>query len=394
MKDFSMRFVFDRKNETGFRDKEKIKGKKYKESGLLQIEVRQDGSDKRAWVSTDIRIRPDQFSDKMGFTCKNDDNAKSITGKARERYNKVYAFVESDKCINISYVKYWDKEDISTLSIAEFIKKEMKRNDPSYAVVEYHNSFLKRLEEFGKIRVFSDLTYENIVEFDTHLRKTISSEPTLHKRHSLFKRYIQEAINMGIYKGLNPYSIFKSRKGKSKDPVFLTEEELKRIQNYSPNYGYLERTRDLFLFQCFTGLAYIDLMTFTKDFIFEYNGRKVIQSNRTKTDESFIIPLLPEALKIAEKYNYQLPKLTNQKYNAYLKEIAKDDNVKINKPLSSHSARHTFATYLLNKDIPIETVSRILGHSNIRQTQHYAKLLAKKVIDDTNKLFEENTDKK
>lgn len=75
-----MRFLFDKKNETGFRDKKKVKGKEYKETGLLQIEVRQDGTDKRVLVSTGIRIRPDQFSDKMGFTCRNDDNAKAITG--------------------------------------------------------------------------------------------------------------------------------------------------------------------------------------------------------------------------------------------------------------------------------------------------------------------------
>lgn len=388
MKDFSMRYIFDRKNETGYRDKHK-KNKKYKEKGLLQIEVREDGTDKRAYVSTNIKLRPDQFSDKMGFTCRNDDNAKAITGKARERYNAVYAFVDSEKCINLSHVKYWNKTDVSTLSVSEFIRSEMKRNDPSYTVVEYHNSFLKRLEEFGKIITFNDITYNNIVDFDAHLRKTISSEPTLYKRHSLFKRYIQEAINRGLYSGHNPYTIFKPKKGKSKDPVFLTEEEIKLIQDYAPNYGYLERARDLFLFQCFTGLAYIDLMAFRKESIMESNGRKVIQSNRIKTDESYIIPLLPEAIKIAEKYNYCLPKISNQKYNDYLKEILKDENVRINKTVTTHSARHTFATYLLNKDIPIETVARILGHSNIKQTQHYARLLAKKVIDDTNKLFDE-----
>lgn len=382
-----MRFLFDKKNETGFRDKEKKKGKKYKETGLLQIEVRQDGTDKRVLISTGIRIRPDQFSDKMGFTCKNDDNAKSITGKARERYNAIYAFVESENCIDLSHVKYWDKADVSTLSVAEFIKSEMKRNNPSYAVVEYHNSFLRRLDEFGKIKTFNDLTYNNIVDFDAHLKKTISSEPTLYKRHSLFKRYIQEAINRGIYKGINPYNTFKSKKGKSKDPVFLTEEEIKLIQDYSPNYGYLERTRDLFLFQCFTGLAYIDLMSFSKDSVFESNGHKVIQSNRSKTEEAFIVPLLPEAIRIAEKYNYELPKLTNQRYNAYLKEILKDEKVNINKNVTTHSARHTFGTYLLNKDVPIETVARILGHSNIKQTQHYAKLLARKVIDDMGTLL-------
>lgn len=131
-------------------------------------------------------------------------------------------------------------------------------------------------------------------------------------------------------------------------------------------------------------------MAFNKESIFESNGRKVIQSNRAKTDEGFIVPLLPEAVRIAEKYNYELPKLTNQKCNDYLKEILKDEKVKINKTITTHSARHTFGTYLLNKDVPIETVARILGHANIRQTQHYARFLTKKIIDDTNKLFEDN----
>lgn len=161
----------------------------------------------------------------MGFTCKNHSNAKGITGKARDRLTEIELFVSSDRCLDLLYVKYWNKTDFSTLSVVEFIRSELKRKDASYSVVEYNNSFIKRLEEYGKIKIFEDLTYENIVGLDTVLRKTIDSEPTLYKRHSLFKGYIQEVINRGLFKGVNPYAFFKNTKGKSKDPIFLNESE-------------------------------------------------------------------------------------------------------------------------------------------------------------------------
>lgn len=386
MLDYSMRFVYDRKNETGHKDKDKSKKKKdYKETGLLQIEVRKDGTDKRVFISTNIRIKPDQFSEKNGFTCRNHDSAKTLTGKAQEKFRKIEAFVRSERCHDISDVKYWDKVDFSKISILEFIESELRRKNASVTVVEYNHSFIKRLNEYGKIKTFEDINYNNIVGLDAVLRKYITSEPTLYKRHSLFKGYIQEAINRGLFKGPNPYALFKNAKGKSKDPIYLTEEEVNKLKEYTPDYGYLERTKDLYLFQCYTGLAYADLMKFSKESIREVDGYKVIQSNREKTDENFITLFLPEAERIAIKYDYELPKITNQKYNEYLKDVAKCSG--INKPLISHSARHTFATYLLNKNIPIETVARALGHSNIKQTQHYAKLLGKKVIDDMKKLL-------
>lgn len=344
MKDYTIRFVFDRKNETGFRTKDKKKSKeshsikKFKEDGLLQIEVKKDGTDKRVYISTNIRIRPDQFDSKMGFTCKNHTNAKGITGKARDRLTEVELFVSSDRCLDLSHVKHWDKADFSTLSVIEFIKSELKRRDVSYSVLEYNNSFIKRLEEYGEIKSFEDLTYENIIGLDAILRKTISSEPTLYKRHSLFKGYIQEAINRGLFNGVNPYAFFKNTKGKSKDPVFLNEQEIELLRKYQSDYGYLERVRDLYLFQCYTGLAYADLMKFNKYSVSEVEGHKVIQSNRQKTDENYITLFLPEAENIANKYEYELPKLTNQKYNEYLKVVATGAGIK--KSLVSHSASH------------------------------------------------------
>lgn len=178
-----------KKNETGYKNKEKnkskTKGRKYKEQGLLQIEVRKEGTDKRACISTRIKIRPDQYSDKNGFTCRNHDNAKSITGRAQDRFRKIETFVSSEKCPNIDSVKYWDKEEFSSLSVVDFIKEELKRRKPSFAVVQYNNSSIKRLDEYEKIKTFSDLTYHNIVVLDTILRKHITSEPTLYKRYSL-----------------------------------------------------------------------------------------------------------------------------------------------------------------------------------------------------------------
>lgn len=383
MKDYTIRFVYDRKNETGHKGRKE--GKEYKRDGLLQIEVRKDNSDKRAWVSTGIRITPEQFDPKNGFTCKAHPQAKRLTGRAHERFKQVEDFVSSDKCKDIKDVKSWNKDSTSDLTVIDFIRDEIKRRNPSLDVVKYNNSFIRRLEEYGKIRTFKDLTYENIIGLDAQLRETISSDVVLYKRHTLFKGYIQEAIDRGVYNGINPYAFFKFKKGKAKDPVFLIEEEVEQIKKYEPFYDYLKRVKDLFLFQCFTGMAYIDLMGFNKESVSELDGHKVIRSTRSKTDESYISLLLPDAERIAEKYDYNFPKISNQKYNSYLKELA--SNVGIKKNLTSHVARHTFATYLLNKDIPIETVSKAMGHSDIKMTQHYAKLLGRKVVDDMKKLL-------
>jgi integrase len=165
----------------------------------------------------------------------------------------------------------------------------------------------------------------------------------------------------------------------------LNEPEPEKIREYIPGNEKLQKVKELFIFQCFTGRAYVDMQVFSRSDVSETDGMKVIRSSRTKTDESFVSLLLPEAERIAEKYGYSLPKLSNQKYNDYLKLLGA--GAKLDKVLTSHVARHTFATYLINRDIPIESVSKALGHASIRQTQHYARLLGKKVISDMSRLL-------
>jgi len=374
MNDALIRYVFDKKKQA-----DNIK------KGLLQIEVRKQGTNKCIYISTGIHLLKNQFSDKQGFSCKNHPNASGITGKARSIFNNIESFVLSDKCTHIEDAKNWDKEDGSQAgSFIEFIKNELRKNNPSYSTIEHHNVLIKRLEEFGKIKTFFDITYDNISDFNYFLKNTINSSATLNKRHSVLRHYIKEAINRELIKK-DPYDTFKMPSKKSKEPIFLTETDISKILDFEPINDKLTIIKDLFVFQIFTGLAYVDLMNFSIEDISEIDGFKVIRSSRTKTDESFISLFLPEAKTIIEKYNYKLPRISNQKYNDYLKLLGAGAG--INKNLTSHVARHTYATYLLNKGVPIETVSRAMGHSNIKMTEHYARMLGKKVVDDMKKLL-------
>jgi site-specific recombinase XerD len=374
MNNAQLRYIFDRQKQANNSTK----------TGLLQIEVRITGTNRRKLISTGIHLYKNQFSDKNGFTCKNHDNAPAITGKATRIFRQIEAFVLSEKCQRLDDVKNWNKDDTGTYSVVDFMKETLRKRKPSDAILEHHNVLIRQIEEFGRFRVFADITYENIADFDLFLRKTINSQPVLYKRHSALKSYIVDAINRGICKS-NPYLQFKVLKGKSKSPTFLDETEIKIIQAYMPGNEKLQKVKDLFIFQCFTGMAFIDSQGFSRTDVSEVDGMKIIRSNREKTDESFVSLFLPEAEKIADKYNYQLPKLSNQKYNDYLKLLG--TGAGLSKTLTSHVARHTFATYLINKDIPVESVSKALGHANIKQTQHYAKLLGKKVISDMSKLL-------
>jgi site-specific recombinase XerD len=188
----------------------------------------------------------------------------------------------------------------------------------------------------------------------------------------------------------NPFANYKS-KVKEVERVYLSEEEIQRIIEKDFKTERLSLVRDIFLFSCFTGLAYIDVKNLTKSHIsIGIDGEKWIFTHRQKTESASKIPILPVTQMIIDKYadhpksnneERLLPILTNQKMNAYLKEIAAV--CEIEKELTFHIARHTFATTVtLTNGVPIESVSKMLGHKNLRTTQHYAKVLDKKVSED------------
>lgn len=176
---------------------------------------------------------------------------------------------------------------------------------------------------------------------------------------------------------------------------FLLQNELELLRKKKINIARLDQVRDIFLFSCYTGLSYGDVMMLCKnDISIGMDGEQWIFTTRIKTNTASRIPLLPIAKEILEKYSTQpqiinagtlLPKLSNQRLNSYLKEIT--DICGFNKELTFHCARHTFATTVtLTNGVPIETVGKMLGHKSLRTTQIYAKILDNKVSDDMQQL--------
>lgn len=188
----------------------------------------------------------------------------------------------------------------------------------------------------------------------------------------------------------NPFANYKS-KVKEIERIYLSEDDIQSLLIKDFKNERLSLVRDIFLFSCFTGLAYIDVKNLTTSHIsIGIDGDKWIFTHRQKTESASKIPILPIPQLIIDKYKEHpqcqntdklLPILSNQKMNSYLKEIA--DVCSINKELTFHIARHTFATTVtLTNGVPIESVSKMLGHKNLRTTQHYAKVLDKKVAED------------
>jgi site-specific recombinase XerD len=194
----------------------------------------------------------------------------------------------------------------------------------------------------------------------------------------------------------NPFVGFKMTKKEVERP-FLTQEELQILATKQFTMTRIEQIRDVFLFCCYTGLAYVDICKLKRSEIaIGVDGEKWIFTHRQKTETSSRIPLLPPALKLIEKYQDSpeciikdrlFPVMSNQKMNLYLKEIA--DACGIDKNFTTHTARHTFATTVtLTNGVPLETVSKMLGHRNLKTTQHYAKILDTKVSEDMKLLKE------
>ncbi|MFV8282556.1 site-specific integrase [Christiangramia marina] len=252
--------------------------------------------------------------------------------------------------------------------ISEYITKEYRVKD--IPVQDVDHQFITGFEYYLKTE--RNCGHNTAVKYITNFKKII--------RIAYANNWIQN----------DPFLHWKA-KLKIVDREFLTEGEIQKLIEKDFHTDRLELVRDIFIFSCFTGLAYADVKKLTvQNIVIGIDGHKWIKINRSKTDSLSNIPLLPTAIEIIKKYSFDLvassrehllPILTNQKMNAYLKEIA--DLCEIDKNLTFHLARHTFATTVtLLNGVPIESVSKMLGHKNLKTTQHYAKILDQKVSED------------
>lgn len=288
-----------------------------------------------------------------------------------------------------TFLEFYDKylEDVKFMIGAG----KTKATYDKYSATKKH--FMKFLElKYGRKDIRpKELTHVMIHDFDIYLRttgglKSNSATKTL----KFFKTIVIFAQKCGIMSH-DPF-VNHHFHLEHVDRGFLTDEEIQVIMKKEFPTQRLEQVRDVFIFSCFCGLAYIDVANLKEDNIVELDGKKWIMTKRQKTNIPSNILLLDIPLKIIDKYKGKtkggklLPILSNQKMNSYLKEIA--DVCGIKKTLTYHVARHTFATMTLSKGVPIESVSKMLGHTNIKTTQIYARITNKKIEEDMTKLAE------
>ena len=258
-----------------------------------------------------------------------------------------------------------------------------------------YNRFLRVFfDDWGEIQDIAGITDYNIIQFDDWLKvKGMKPYSRWQNYHRFLNSFIIDAINEGLL-SKNPYKSLRFQKDKAKGSLekHLSKEELQEIESVELPTKCLQQVRDCFIFQTHTCLAYTDLADFNFKNIKEVKGQKVYVGARKKTGETFTVPMLPKALEILTKYDNKLPIISNVKYNLYLKAIMQLCG--IDKPVSSHWARHTGATLLLNGGVPMHIVSKILGHAKIAITEStYAKTLDESIVDAVVE-FEKNAGKK
>ncbi len=238
------------------------------------------------------------------------------------------------------------------------------------------------------------ITYEFINGYDLFLKQQYNlHKNTINKYHTRLKTLLQRAHSEGLI-NKQPYTNFKLVTVKS-ERSFLSQGDLSRIIELDLSHNEsLDRVRDIFLFSCYTGLRFQDAQNLTEENLTSLNRKHFIRFIQEKTSGPVDIPLLPIAKSIIDKYKNStereilkklLPKISNQKVNSYLKIIG--DLAGIKRTITHHMARHTFATTIcLNNEMPLEDLSKLLGHSSIKTTQIYGRITQQRLSDSVEKV--------
>lgn len=207
-----------------------------------------------------------------------------------------------------------------------------------------HRCILRALEDFGRIKTFSDINFQNIKAWDEYAKKRCRHQSSVYNYHKILKIFVREAYASQLI-DQDPYMNMKLERGRNAERRFLSKEELAKIENKVIEDACLERVRDIFLFCCYTGLAYADLALFDFRKATLVNGMYRIRDERIKTGAPYNISLIDKVMDILKRYDFKLPVISNQKYNSYLKVLGAFCNV--NKRLTSHGLRHSNFFFLL-----------------------------------------------
>ena len=369
------------------------------------VEVRVTINRKPYYINTGVRVRKERL---VGNTIR-DDRFSTDADLLNERLTTIVRLVEKEvnRCLEerrpVDVVairrKVWDvaADDSDEPTLIKWIKNMSSTANISSTTKKRYQTLINKLVDYGQLTRWEHLSPENIYGFDVWLRQQyvpltqnqidagvepehISSD-TVYNYHKCLKAMLNRALKFGKI-SVNPYDRMKGEFKRTRRDVvdYLTEEQMFKVMELTPVPGsQVAMARDLFVFQMFTGLAYSDTQHFDISKYREVDGEWRFIGERIKTGVPYVSTLLPPVVEVLERNGWKVPKMTNQRYNQLLKAIGMVIGIE---RLHSHMGRHSFATWMLSNDAKIENVSRMLGHTNIVQTQRYAKVLAKDVYDD------------
>jgi site-specific recombinase XerD len=367
------------------------------------IELRIAFKNKQKYLSTGIRLLPKEWQ--RGRVVNRLDAAilnKTLDKLMNEVREVIYGMIEDGNIDIFAIPAKLAAKRRKAMTFLEFYaeKAEIRKHGIGKVAQGRYDLVPRVLEEFGRITSFSDLTSNNIIAFDKFLiKKDIKATSRWHNYHKYIRRFITEAIKEGFLER-DPYDGVRLDHGNYDHSIekFLTVEELKKLRDAKMPCERLERVRDLFIFQCYTCLSYEDLRRFDLSLITVENGRKIYYDHRKKSSVRLCFPLLGPALEVLERY-HGLPQsltirgktsgniLSNTNYNKYLKEIAEPAGLK--KSLTTHWARHTGATMLLNAGVAPEVIAVVGGWANTKVLMKiYAKMQEKTVVKAVNDVEE------
>ena len=384
-----------------------IKDERRDKNGMAALYVRITVNGKRATMSLHRKIDPvkwDSHLNKLKGKGVEAEEVSDLMTNVRHKLNKIQNQLidkgEPFSAIDIKNLFLGKKEKpIMVLEVFDEHNRQMKKLvDIEFALGTYKRYFTTRdhiynyaKEEYRKEDILiRDVNLKFIKGFEYFLKeKRNCNHNSALKYVNNFKKIIRIAVGNGWITN-DPFYNYKVN-FKTTDREFLTKEELQSLINCEIHWDRLEIVRDMFVFCCYTGLAYVDIQKLNdNNIVTDIEGNLCIQAKRTKTKTNLTIPLLPPAIAVLDRYKNHpkvingdcvLPVLSNQKSNAYLKEIAVLSGIRKN--LTTHLARHTFATTVtLTNGVPLETVGKMLGHKNLRTTQHYAKIVDRKINND------------
>ena len=382
------------------------------------VEVRVTVNRKPYYINTGVRVRRNRF---VAGTIK-DTQDTSDADILNERLRIVASLVEQEvnRClderreIDVADIrrKVWSmgvSSDGDDTSLIDWIRERSKSLNVSKGTRMKYLTLCNRMVEYGKILRWQDLSVEAIYDFDAwlHAQDVRLTDNQLRRGmeprkmgdtgvsayHKSLRAMLNRALRMGKIQ-VNPYDRLRGEFKHSKREVteYLTEEQMQKILELTPVPGsQVDMARDLFIFQMYTGLAYIDTQKFDASQYREVDGKWKCIGERVKTGVPYVSMLLPPVVEVLKKYDWHVPKMNNQRYNQLLKAVGMVIGIE---RLHSHMARHTFGTWMLSQGVKIENVSRMMGHTNITQTQRYAKVLAKDVYDDFEMVGEKLKNKK